>query len=111
MARGGARAGAGRKPGSKTQLTKQALKRAGEGITPLEYMLQILRDESEDKAQRFEAAKAAAPYVHPRLAQTEATVTHKQDVTDLSTAELDALIAAELASGEAGEGSGSGKPH
>ena len=102
MARGGARAGAGRKKGSKTQLTEQALVRAGEGITPLEYMLGILRDETADAAQRFEAAKAAAPYVHPRLAQTEATVTHKKEAHELSDAELAAYLASTGSTGIAG---------
>lgn len=55
-----------------------------DGITPLEYMLQIMRTEpkTEDMderqvfaavALRFEAAKAAAPYMHPRLAAVEHT--------------------------------------
>ena len=34
-------------------------------------MLGILRDERADPVQRFEAAKAAAPYVHARLTATE----------------------------------------
>lgn len=38
------------------------------GITPLDYMLQVMRDESVEPAKRLDAAKAAAPYVHPRLA-------------------------------------------
>lgn len=53
-----------------------------EGVTPLEYMLKIMRDESDHEdpkiqiareAMRFEAAKAAAPYMHPRLAAIEHT--------------------------------------
>ncbi len=42
---------------------------------PLDYMLQILRDESNDTDTRFEAAKASAPYVHAKLASVE----HKGD--------------------------------
>jgi hypothetical protein len=38
------------------------------GITPLDYMLRVMRDESVEPAKRLDAAKAAAPYVHPRLA-------------------------------------------
>ena len=101
MAKGGARAGAGRKKGSKTKLTEEALARAGEGITPLEYMLTMLRDESLDALQRFEAAKAAAPYVHPRLAQTEATVTHKKEADELTDAELAAYLASAGSAGAA----------
>jgi hypothetical protein len=83
--RGGARRGAGRPKGSKNAATKKARavseQAAAEGITPLEYMLDIMRTEvSEDMdarelltaiTLRFEAAKAAAPYIHPRLAAVE----------------------------------------
>lgn len=83
--RGGARPGAGRKAGSATKKTREIADRAAaEGITPLEFMLQIMRTEPptdiEDmrvltdlQQMRFEAAKAAAPYVHPRLAAIEHT--------------------------------------
>lgn len=81
--RGGARAGAGRKKGSATVKTREiANKAASEGLTPLEYMLEVMRRDSthaDPKIQialenmRFEAAKAAAPYVHPRLAAVEHT--------------------------------------
>lgn len=70
--RGGRREGAGRPKGS---LNKANAKREADvkasGLTPLDYMLGILRDDTADAAQRFEAAKAAAPYVHPRLSATE----------------------------------------
>ena len=38
------------------------------GPTPLDYLVQVMRDESLDLAKRLDAAKAAAPYLHPRLA-------------------------------------------
>jgi hypothetical protein len=41
---------------------------AATGITPLEYMLAIMRDPTAETARRDEMAKAAAPYVHPRMA-------------------------------------------
>ena len=31
-------------------------------MTTLDYMLSIMRDENEDKRERLDAAKAAAPY-------------------------------------------------
>jgi hypothetical protein len=72
VARGGARTGAGRKPGALTTKTREIAEKAtAEGITPLDYMLSVLRDETAETAQRFEAAKAAAPYIHPRLAAVE----------------------------------------
>lgn len=80
--RGGARKGAGRKKGSATAKTRAiADKAAADGITPLEFMLQVMRSEPSDQLDardalratemRFEAAKAAAPYMHPRLASVE----------------------------------------
>jgi len=41
------------------------------GLTPLEWMLKVMRDESADPIRRDGAAKDAAPYVHPRLAAIE----------------------------------------
>lgn len=70
--RGGKRNGSGRKAGSKTKKTAEIAVRAAEqGLTPLEFMLNILRDETQPSHDRFEAAKAAAPFVHPRLAAVE----------------------------------------
>lgn len=37
------------------------------GILPLEYLLNVMRDEKEDPDRRFEAARAAAAYCHPKL--------------------------------------------
>ncbi len=75
MAHGGARKGAGRKPGALTTKTREIAEKAIEGgITPLDYMLEILRDIGANKADRFEAAKAAAPYIHPRLSAVDASV-------------------------------------
>lgn len=79
--RGGARKGAGRKPGSATTKTRDIANRMmEEGISPLEYMLAVMRRSSEHKDPKiqvmretlaFEAAKAAAPYVHPKLSAVE----------------------------------------
>ena len=75
MPRGGRRPNAGRKRGSLTRktskTTKMALAAAGAGELPLEYMLRIMRDDSADRARRDDMAKAAAGYVHPRLAAME----------------------------------------
>lgn len=78
MAHGGARTGAGRKPGQATKLNEEAREKALEGgITPLDYMLTILRDELQTQDTRFEAAKAAAPYVHAKLANVDAKLSGK----------------------------------
>jgi hypothetical protein len=83
MANGGARPGAGRKPGAATAMNEEARKRALEGgMSPLEYLLGVMRDTNQDAARRLDAAKAAAPYVHARLASAEikADVSAKIDV-------------------------------
>ena len=41
------------------------------GLSPLEYLASIYQNAAEDQKLRIEAAKAAAPYVHARLASTE----------------------------------------
>jgi len=41
---------------------------AASGLTPLDYMLRVMRDDEAPKKRRDDMAKAAAPYVHPRLA-------------------------------------------
>ena len=66
----------GRAKGTPNKATAARQKRIAEsGLTPLDYLLRIMRDESLDHHQRIDAAKAAAPYVHPRLASIE----HKGD--------------------------------
>jgi hypothetical protein len=45
---------------------------AASGLTPLDYLLCVMRDPQAPRAERLEAAKAAAPYVHPKLAPIEA---------------------------------------
>jgi hypothetical protein len=98
--RGGARANAGRKAGSATKRTRAiADKAAAEGITPLEFMLNVMRQEPPDVeddrvrlsyvAMQFEAAKAAAPYVHPRLAAIEHTA---PDGIDLRVTKVERVI-------------------
>jgi hypothetical protein len=89
--RGGARPGSGRKKGSVSKATQKrradAIAAAQAGVTPLEVMLKRMRFHYERAEQFFadgsdealkavaseleqagDAAKDAAPYVHPRLA-------------------------------------------
>jgi hypothetical protein len=61
----------GRKKGSlnkKTILRAQAAQKMG--LTPLEFLLSVMADETKDIAARLDAAKSAAPYVHARLQTT-----------------------------------------
>ncbi|WNJ88476.1 hypothetical protein [Bosea sp. 685] len=68
MARGAARTS--RKAGA-TARPAEAGPATDGGLTPLDYMLTMLRDESLEPKARFEIAKAAAPYVHAKLATVE----------------------------------------
>jgi len=72
--KGGARPGAGRKkgePNKRTAEIQQAVEQSG--LTPLEYMLKVMRDDGEDSPRRLAAATAAAPYVHAKLSSIELT--------------------------------------
>ena len=50
----------------------------GKGLTPVELMLDVMRDCEKPLELRLDAAKSVAPYVHPRLNSTEitGTITH-----------------------------------
>lgn len=79
--KGGARPGAGRKKGSPNKKTAEVQQAVAEsGITPLDYMLQIMRDPLAEGYRRLDAAKSAAPYVHAKLSSVEmnATVTNHE---------------------------------
>lgn len=71
---GGKRPGAGRKKGAETKRTKArreiAAQAAAEGITPLEVMLNAMREYAAEgeREKAIAVAALAAPYVHPRLA-------------------------------------------
>jgi len=84
MPRGGYRPGAGRPPGTKSSKKKTAKKTHGkkpsipsdiladakaEKLDPLEYMLKVMNDPNADPARRDRMAVAAAPFVHPRVAE------------------------------------------
>ena len=77
MSRGGKRLGAGRPPGSKNKRTlmlEEGNRQAAKGgFSPLAYLLRMMRDKTLDKAIRLDAAKAAAPYCHPRVSATHTT--------------------------------------
>ena len=74
---GGKRLGAGRPYGSRNKATEKQRaeidKIAASGLTPLDYMLSVMRDETAPAERRDYMARAAAPYVHPRLAAIDNT--------------------------------------
>jgi len=71
MPRGGYRPGAGRPKGARNRRTlmlEEGNRRASEGgMEPLEYLPSVMRDEREPVGVRLDAARAAAPFCHPRL--------------------------------------------
>ena len=66
-------------PNKATAAKAQAI--AASGKTPLDYLLEVMRDELAALPDRIDAAKAAAPYVHPKLASIE----HKGETSLLVT--------------------------
>ena len=68
----------GRKKGTPNKATavRQA-EIAASGPTPLDFMLEVMRNEENDLATRLVAAVRAAPYVHPKLASVDHT--HSRD--------------------------------
>jgi hypothetical protein len=66
----------GRPKGAATLRTREiADKAAAEGVTPLEVMLEAMRDARDAKNLKDAAtyANMAAPYMHPRLSSVTAT--------------------------------------
>lgn len=76
-------------------MTAQARKKALEaGISPLDYMLKVMRNTNADPKRRDDMAKAAAPFVHAKLASVEHSGTiGSYDLTKISDADLARLEA------------------
>jgi hypothetical protein len=89
MPSGGARQGAGRPKGAPNKASvARAAEIAASGETPLQYMLRVMRDPMAEHPRRDEMAKAAAPYVHPKLAAIEMEVGAPGDFDRLGPDEL-----------------------
>lgn len=70
--KGGKREGSGRKPGIPNRKTAEKMAAAAEaGLMPVDYMLNVMRDETAEKSRRDDMAKAVAPYLSPKLANIE----------------------------------------
>ncbi len=62
----------GRQKGVPNKATAaRAAEIAASGLTPLDWMLSVLRDPAVDYDRRDKMAANAAPYVHPRLAAVD----------------------------------------
>ena len=110
MARGGKREGAGRPSGAVTRRTREAAEAASEsGLTPLEYMLSILRDETQDQERRMWAAEKAAPYVHAKLASVEHSGPDGGPIQSEATVSDDLRQALDAIAGKIAGGTGAGE--
>jgi hypothetical protein len=66
----------GRKRRKRKQKTKQTIARIDAcGLTALDHMLAVMRNSKARAAVRLEAARQAAPYVHPQLAPIDIEAT------------------------------------
>ena len=85
----------GRKKGTPNRASAARERRVqSSGMTPLEYLLNIMRNPKIPRSERTDAAKAAAPYSHPRLAAIAPLDAHPAyDLGKLSDENLDHLSA------------------
>ena len=70
---------------------RRAIQALQEGTTPLEYLLEVMRDEHRGADDRMEAAKAAAPYCHPKLAATVVEKRKGRGASSLDTEDLERI--------------------
>jgi hypothetical protein len=81
----GAPKSGGRTPGTPNKKTAETQREVEEsGLTPLAYLLSVMRDTGADEQRRVAAANMAAPYVHARLSSIEmnANVTNHEAALD-----------------------------
>lgn len=82
----------GRQKGTPNRMTaERRIQIEKSGLTPLDFLLSVMRDATVNIDRRMQAAVAAAPYVHPRLSSVQTTVAHKDDIDDFTTEELVAI--------------------
>lgn len=58
--------GKGRPQGSRNKLTEETLALAGDGESPLALMVRVSRDTEQGLPMRLNAARWAAPFLHPK---------------------------------------------
>lgn len=114
MARGGKRAGAGRKAGTITRLTREIAEKAlTSTITPLTVLLGVMREawEAGNKELAATYAKDAAPYCHARLAAVAHSGKVVREVTKMTDDELTDIVRRSVVrAGGAGSTNGAPQP-
>ena len=68
-------AGQGRPKGARNKRTRQLLELLGDGESPVEFGLSIMRDDTQELAVRLHAARIVAPYLHARPAPAGEIIT------------------------------------
>lgn len=87
----------GRTKGTPNKVTARREREiAASGTTPLEHMLKVMRDPKAGDDRRDEMAKAAAPYVHPKLASMAHTGPNGGPVQIADITRLKGMTAEEL---------------
>lgn len=73
---------------SADKISQRELRKAEElGYSPVEFLLNVMNNEHEPMGRRVEAAKAAAPFIHPRLSAVDSThdlASHEEALKELS---------------------------
>ena len=73
----------GRKKGTPNKASaKREAEIAKSGKTPLQFLIDRMRNTKAEMVERIDCAKAAAPYVHPRAATT-VNLDHKLNITEV----------------------------
>ncbi|WP_010508395.1 hypothetical protein [Komagataeibacter europaeus] len=70
------------------------------GATPLDILSRVMQGDVSITEMQFEAAKAAAPYIHPKLSAIQMDARVRRSVEDMTDEELVALASGEEGSGE-----------
>jgi hypothetical protein len=94
----------GRRAGTPNRATVERAARARAGVEaalatgpmPLDVILTVMRGGPEAEAitdRQYEAAVAAAPYLHPKLSSTTLDATLRADPASLTDAQLAAIVA------------------
>ena len=73
----------------KTAAVLEAIEKSG--MTPLDYMLSVMRNENNDPRERLNAAMGAAPYVHAKLASVEVSGPNKGPIV-VAASTLDEML-------------------
>ena len=83
----------GRPRGSLNKFAMENAQRIAEsGELPVDYLVSVYRDDEADAKLRVDAARAAAPYLHPRLATSEVDIVSTAEPEHMTDEELIAII-------------------